>query len=78
MRKGRGDLYKAPTMEERRQQKAKGKGRSDQVCCLSFERWHVVGFRKAGMRQESIYKTVHQETENKPNTFLSMEGFLPS
>ena len=62
LRKGHGGLYKAPTMEERRKRKAKRREREiererDQIkfIDLRFERWQVLGFRKA---KES--KTLHK------------------
>ena len=36
LRKGHGDLYKLPAKEERRKQKAKRRGRSDQVSLIRF------------------------------------------
>ena len=52
--KGHGGLYKAPTKEERKKQKAKRRER-DQVkfIDLRFERWQVIGFRK-GRRKEDV------------------------
>ena len=40
--KGHGGLYKAPTREERRKQKAKRRKRSVKFIDLRFERWQVV------------------------------------
>ena len=50
LRKGHGDLYKAPTKEESKRLR----GERDQIkfIDLRFERWQVVRFRKARRRQE--------------------------
>ena len=48
LRKGHGGLYKAPTKEERRKRAAK---RIERYIDLIFERWQVVGLRKARRRQ---------------------------
>ena len=47
LRKGRGDLYKAPTTEERRKRTAKRRER-DQIKFIDviFERWQVVGLNE--------------------------------
>ena len=51
--KGHGGLYKAPTQEERRKRKAKGREGDDiKFIDLRFERWQVVAFRKARKRQD--------------------------
>ena len=46
-RKGHGGRYKAPTKEERRKRKAKRRERSTKFIDRRFERWQVVGLRKA-------------------------------
>ena len=45
LRNGHGGLYKAPTKEERREQKA------ERRVDPGFERWQVVRFRKARRRK---------------------------
>ena len=53
-RKGHGGLYKAQTKEERRKKKAKRRKKSDEIkfIDLRFERWQVVGLRKARIIQD--------------------------
>ena len=50
LRKGNGGLYKVPTKEESEQLR----GERDQIkfIDLRFERWQVVGLRKARRRQD--------------------------
>ena len=52
LRKGRGDLYKVPIKEE----SERLRGERDQIkfIDLRFERWQIVGFRKA--RRKDIPK----------------------
>ena len=48
MRKGHVGLCKAPTMEERKNWKAKRRQISYKFIDLGFERWQVAGFKKLG------------------------------
>ena len=49
-RKGHSGLYKAPTKEE--SEKLRGERDQIQFIDLGFERWQVVRFREAGIRQD--------------------------
>ena len=54
---GQGGLHKAPTKEERKQMlRGEKEGERDQikVIDLRFEKWQVVGFRKARRRQIDV------------------------
>ena len=45
-RKGHGELYKAPKIEEK-SERLRGEGGQIKLIDLTVERWQVVGFRKA-------------------------------
>ena len=51
LRKGHDVLYKAPTMEERRQKRLRGEGDKIKFINLRLERWQVVRFGKGRGRQ---------------------------
>ena len=46
LRKGHGGLYKASTMEERKNERLRGERDQIKFIDLGFERWQVVRFRK--------------------------------
>ena len=52
LRKGRGDLYKAPTKEE--SEKLRGEGYQIKFIDFRFERWQFIGFGKA--RRQDFHK----------------------
>ena len=47
LRKGHGELYKAPTMEAIKSERLRGEGDQIKIIDLRFERRQVVRFRKA-------------------------------
>ena len=51
LRKGHGDLYKVPTMEER-MGRLRGEGDQIKFIDLRFERWQVVEFWKGRRGQD--------------------------
>ena len=75
LRKGHGGLYKAPTKEERRKRVAK-RIKRDQIkfIDLRFERWQVVGLRKArrqgGMRR---WQGGRNGGDAETSTFVSLD-----
>ena len=58
LKKGHGDLYKAPAKEE---ESEKRRGERDQIKSidLRFERWQVVRFGKARRKQDIPYTACH-------------------
>ena len=50
LRKGHGDLYKAPTMEERKSERLTGEGDHIKFIHILFDTGQVVGFRKGRKR----------------------------
>ena len=48
---GHGDLYKAPTMEEKSERLRRDRDQI-QFIDLRFDKWQVLGFRNARRRQE--------------------------